>query len=122
MKCCNYKYCSFQIEINNQKKIKISIININKKRTIFQLPKKTKEYFPITIEFGINNKIVCEENTNNISCIKELFEKQDQYHFKTILFHQKEYQVLNEVIFSLFSDNIFPSKNISHFVKKTNDC
>ena len=80
----NNNYCSFQIEINNQKKIKLSIIDTNKKQTILQLPKKTQEYFPITIEFGLNNIIVCEENTNSISCIKEVFDNPDEYHFKTI--------------------------------------
>ena len=111
-------YCSFQIEINNQKKIKLSIIDTNKKQTIFQLSKKTEEYFQITIEFGINNKIVCEENSNSISCIKEVFDNTDQYHFKTITFQQNEYEVLNEVIFSFFSDTIFPFKKCFTFCEK----
>ena len=113
----NNKYCSFQIEINNQKKIKLSIIDTNKKQTIFQFPNTTQEYFPITIEFGLNNIIVSEENTNNISCIKELFDNPDEYHFKTITIStKKEYEVLPEILFAFFSNNIFPSKNVSHVV------
>ena len=118
MKHNNKYYCSFQIEINNQKKIKLSIIDTNKKQTIILLPKKTQEYFPIPIEFGINDIIVCEENRNSISCIKEVFDKSDEYHFKTISFHQNEYEVLNEVIFSFFSDNIFPLKKCFTFCEK----
>ena len=81
-----------------------------KKQTIIQLPKKREEYFPITIEFGINNIIVCEENRNSISCVKELFDNPDEYHFNTILFQENEYEIFPEMIFSFFSDTIFPFK------------
>ena len=81
------------------------------------MPKTTQEYFPITIEFGINNIIVCEENTNSISCLKELFDNPNEYHFKTIMFQQKEYEVLPEVLFALFI-NEFKKKIEKEFIIK----
>ena len=96
-------HCSLIIDINNENKIKCSIIDNQNKEQIIQLKEnQQEEYLPITIAFEMNEIIVNEENNENtIYFFSEWINNPQEMKEYKIKFQNDEYSMIAEVLFAM---------------------
>ena len=96
-------HCSLIIDINNENKIKCSIIdNQNKEQSIQLKENQQEEYLPITIAFEMNEIIVNEENNENtIYFFSEWINNPQEMKEYKIKFQNDEYSMIAEVLFAM---------------------
>ena len=96
------KHCSLIITINNQNKIKITILNYQNKEQIIKLNENQQdEYLPITISFDMNEIIINQQTQNSIDFFNDWINQPDEYKEYKINYQNKEYSVISEVFFAL---------------------
>ena len=98
------QHCSFKIEINDQYTMKCTIAS-QKSKEVITLDDKdvNKENIPITIQFKMNEIIVCQKNSmnNSIEFMKDWIDNPNDYKYYQITYQNKSYSVIAEVLFGL---------------------
>ena len=97
-------YCSFLISFiqttTSNIQLQCSFVNHqNEQEEIIHLPNQTKDFYPITIAFDINEILVCQENNkNNIHFIEDLINKPNEYQQYSITYQRNCYSVIAEIL------------------------
>jgi hypothetical protein len=93
------------ISINQENKIKISILNDQNQEKIIKLNKHDPDYIPLSISFNMNEIIIGnEEIENSINFFTDLIHQPEEYKEYKITYQNKEYSVISEVLFALVID------------------
>ena len=97
---------TFKIQITTNYQLKCSIIDDNNKETIITLPQSNQQEITPSITFSNYTISLCEKNTNEkentqIEFMKNWIEHPESFSTHQIVFQNKEYSLLPEVLFSL---------------------
>ena len=98
-------HCSLIISINQENKIKVSILNDQNQEKIIKLNQHDPDYIPLTISFNMNEIIIGKEvSEQSINFFTDLIQQPNEFKEYTINYQNKEYSVISEVLFALFID------------------
>ena len=97
---------TFKIQITTNYQLKCSIIDDNNKETIITLPQSNQQEITPSITFSNYTISLCEKNINEkentqIEFMKNWIEHPESFSTHQIVFQNKEYSLLPEVLFSL---------------------
>ena len=94
---------TLKITITENYQLKVSIIDSNSKKTMISLNKDQTIFVP-SIGFEVNTISVCENKENDVHFMKDWFEHPEDYKLYSIVFRQREYQLISEILFILIID------------------
>ena len=94
------KYSQFHVLFTKENQIQCSLIDLeDQKEHIIQLEKNI-DLYPITIQFTMNEIIVCKESKDCIHFIQDLVNEPDKYNNYFFTYKGKEYNVIAEILLS----------------------
>ena len=92
---------NLKIQINENYHLQCSILNKKGKEIIIKLSNSSqKEYIPC-ITFNTNTIDICKHSEISINFIKQWFDNPNDYTMYTVVFQNKTYQLLPEVLFAI---------------------
>ena len=103
------KYCSIKIKFTTDETITVSIVSDDKEIPI-KLNEEDQEEHPCSILFENNKIFICQENTNSIKFIKDIINKPEEFKEYSILYQEKQYKVIGEVLLAIII-NEFKKEN-----------
>ena len=109
----------FKILITNDFKLKCSIIDEQNKETIVKLEENKEEYLP-SILFNTNTIDICKEDTNSFHFMKNWIENPEDYSTIFIIFQNKEFKLVPEVMFALIINEFKKKIEKEYIIEETN--
>ncbi|MBQ4122167.1 leucine-rich repeat domain-containing protein, partial [bacterium] len=107
----------FKIQITKNYTFKCFYIDSEKKETPIQIKENQEEYVP-SISFQNHSVTFCDEE-NRTNLIKELYEHPEEYKEYQILFQDKSYSLIFEVLFGLIIEQFKKKVEKDFVIKKT---
>ena len=107
---------TFKINITNEFKLQCSLIDSEDKEQFISLHNNQQQEYTPCISFHNNIISICEENKeNNIYFIEDFIQNPDTDQYYSIIFQNKQYSLIAEVLFSIIIDE-FKQKIEKQFI------
>ena len=92
---------TLKIIITKEYRIKCCLLDLLNRETIIQLNGYQEEYYQMELCFDANKISLSQNGNNSIPFIQDLIENPNDFKVYNIVFQEKEYNIIGEVLFAL---------------------